>query len=32
GGKVMIVSSEHEGGKQLGALGGIAGLLRYSIK
>lgn len=32
GGKVMIVSSEHEGGKQLGALGGIAGLLRYSIR
>lgn len=31
GGKVMVVSSEHEGGKQLGALGGIAGLLRYSI-
>jgi protein pelota len=32
GGKVMIISSEHEGGKQLGALGGIAGLLRYGIK
>lgn len=31
GGKVMVVSSEHEGGKQLEALGGIAGLLRYSI-
>ncbi|WP_414469063.1 mRNA surveillance protein pelota [Methanobacterium sp. ACI-7] len=31
GGKVMVVSSEHEGGKQLGALGGIAALLRYSI-
>ncbi|MDI6725030.1 MAG: mRNA surveillance protein pelota [Methanobacterium sp.] len=31
GGKVMIVSSEHEGGKQLGALGGIAALLRYSL-
>jgi len=31
GGKVMIVSSEHEGGKQLGALGGIAALLRYSM-
>jgi protein pelota len=32
GGKVMVVSSEHEGGKQLGALGGIAGLLRYSVR
>ncbi|MEN4017477.1 MAG: mRNA surveillance protein pelota [Methanobacterium sp.] len=32
GGKVMVVSSEHEGGKQLQALGGIAGLLRYSIR
>ncbi len=32
GGKVMIISSEHEGGKQLDALGGIAGLLRYSIR
>jgi len=31
GGKVMVVSSEHEGGKQLGALGGIAALLRYSM-
>lgn len=31
GGKVMIVSSEHEGGKQLGSLGGIAALLRYGI-
>ncbi|MGB9937244.1 MAG: mRNA surveillance protein pelota [Methanobacterium sp.] len=31
GGKVMVVSSEHDGGKQLGALGGIAALLRYSI-
>lgn len=31
GGKVMVVSSEHEGGKQLEALGGITGLLRYSI-
>jgi len=31
GGKVMVVSSEHEGGKQLQALGGISGLLRYSI-
>jgi len=32
GGKVMIVSSEHEGGKQLMALGGIAALLRYALK
>jgi protein pelota len=31
GGKVMIVSSEHEGGKQLAALGGIAALLRYGL-
>ncbi len=31
GGKVMVVSSEHEGGKQLKALGGIAALLRYSL-
>jgi len=31
GGKVMIISSEHEGGKQLSALGGIAALLRYAI-
>lgn len=31
GGKVMVVSSEHEGGKQLKALGGIAALLRYGI-
>jgi protein pelota len=31
GGKVMVVSSEHDGGKQLKALGGMAALLRYSI-
>jgi len=31
GGKVMVVSSEHDGGKQLGALGGIAALLRYGL-
>ena len=31
GGKVMIISSEHDGGKQLEALGGIAALLRYSM-
>ncbi len=32
GGKVVIVSSEHDAGKQLKALGGIAGLLRFSIE
>jgi protein pelota len=32
GGKVMVLSSEHEGGKQLNALGGIAALLRYGLK
>ncbi|MFY9638838.1 MAG: mRNA surveillance protein pelota [Methanobacterium sp.] len=31
GGKVMIISSEHDGGKQLGSLGGIAALLRYGL-
>ncbi|MGF7118353.1 mRNA surveillance protein pelota [Methanobacterium oryzae] len=31
GGKVMVVSSEHDGGKQLKALGGITALLRYGI-
>lgn len=31
GGKVMIISSEHDGGKQLEALGGITALLRYSM-
>jgi protein pelota len=31
GGKVMVISSEHEGGKQLSALGGITVLLRYRI-
>jgi protein pelota len=31
GGKVMIISSEHDGGKQLTALGGIAALLRYGL-
>lgn len=31
GGKVMVISSEHDGGKQLEALGGIAALLRYGI-
>jgi protein pelota len=32
GGKVMIISSEHDGGKQLTAIGGIAALLRYGLK
>jgi protein pelota len=31
GGKVMVLSSEHDGGKQLGALGGLAALLRYAL-
>jgi protein pelota len=31
GGKVMIISSEHDGGKQLISLGGIAALLRYGL-
>jgi len=30
-GKVTIVSSEHDGGKKLDGLGGIAALLRYQI-
>lgn len=29
GGKVMILSTEHEGGEKLSSLGGIAALLRY---
>jgi len=32
GGKVMVLSSEHDGGKQLSALGGLAALLRYALK
>ncbi|WP_456471706.1 mRNA surveillance protein pelota [Methanocaldococcus sp.] len=31
GGKIVIVSTEHDAGKQLKALGGIAALLRFSI-
>ena len=31
-GKVMIISSEHDGGKQLASLGGMAALLRYGLK
>ncbi|MBP3791171.1 MAG: mRNA surveillance protein pelota [Methanobrevibacter sp.] len=30
-GDVMVVSSEHEGGKQLESLGGMAAILRYKI-
>ena len=30
-GEVMVISSEHEGGKQLESLGGIAAILRYEI-
>jgi protein pelota len=29
GGKIMIISSEHEGGRKLISLGGVASLLRY---
>lgn len=29
GGRVMIISSEHEGGEKLNSLGGIAAILRY---
>ena len=31
-GEVMVISSEHEGGKQLESLGGMAAILRYEIK
>lgn len=30
GGKVLVVSSEHEGGAKLNSLGGVAALLRYA--
>ena len=30
-GTVMVISSEHDGGKQLESLGGLAALLRYGI-
>ena len=30
-GDVVIVSSEHEAGKKLDGLGGIAGILRYKM-
>jgi protein pelota len=31
GGKVVVVSAEHEAGEKLLALGGIAALLRYPV-
>ncbi|MCG2827690.1 mRNA surveillance protein pelota [Methanothermobacter sp. K4] len=31
GGSVVLISSEHEGGKQLESLGGLAGILRFRI-
>ena len=30
-GKVHIITSEHEGGKKLDGLGGVAALLRYKL-
>ena len=30
-GEVMVISSEHDGGKQLESLGGMAAILRYEI-
>ena len=30
-GEVMVISSEHDGGKQLESLGGVAAILRYPI-
>ena len=30
-GEVLVISSEHEGGKQLESLGGMAAILRYAI-
>ena len=32
GGKVMVISTSHDAGKQLKALGGIAALLRFPIE
>jgi protein pelota len=32
GGDVMVISSQHDGGKQLESLGGLAAILRYPIK
>jgi len=31
-GEVMVISSEHDGGKQLESLGGMAAILRYEIQ
>ena len=31
-GNVLVVGSDHEGGKKLGGLGGIAALLRYKLQ
>ena len=31
-GSIMIISSDHEGGKKLDGLGGIAGIVRYKLK
>ncbi|MDR0900839.1 MAG: mRNA surveillance protein pelota [Methanobrevibacter sp.] len=31
-GKVMVISSQHDGGKQLESLGGMAAILRYPVK
>ena len=30
-GDIMIISSEHEAGKKLNGLGGIAAILRYKL-
>ena len=30
-GEVLVISSQHEGGKQLESLGGLAATLRYPI-
>jgi protein pelota len=32
GGKVVIISTEHDAGKQLKALGGVGALLRFPIE
>ena len=31
-GEVIVVSSQHDGGKQLAALGGMAAMLRYKME
>ena len=30
-GKIYLISSDHEGGKKLDGLGGIAAILRYKL-